>query len=112
MNGLDISIKYSASNYCENKKVLFGKSLFGNSLFGKPPNTWGADLYLSPETLDMMQARDRAPPGKDYRRLRNVVSSMVKRDKMRTNLEKLRKANNDPKVLWRLANSALGKPQS
>jgi hypothetical protein len=41
-----------------------------------------------------------------------VVSSMVKRDKMRTNLEKLRKANNDPKVLWRLASSALGKPQS
>jgi hypothetical protein len=72
----------------------------------------GADLYLSPETLDMMEARDRAPPGRDYRRLRNVVSSMVKRDKMRTNLEKLHKANNDPKVLWRLANSALGKPQS
>jgi hypothetical protein len=59
----------------------------------------------------MMKARDRAPPGKDYRHLRNVVSSMVKRDKMRTNLEKLRKANNDPKVLWGLANSALGKPQ-
>jgi hypothetical protein len=72
----------------------------------------GADLYLSPETLDMMVARDRALPGKDYRRLRNKVSSMVKRDKMRTNLEKLRKANNDPKVLWGLANSALGKPQS
>jgi hypothetical protein len=60
----------------------------------------------------MMEARDRAPPGKDYRRLRNVVLSMVKRDKMRTNLEKLRKTNNDPKVLWGLANSALGKPQS
>jgi hypothetical protein len=72
----------------------------------------GADLYLSRETLDMMEARDRASPGKDYRRLRNIVSSMVKRDKMRTNLEKLRKANNDPKVLWGLANSALGKPQS
>jgi hypothetical protein len=72
----------------------------------------GANLYLSPETLDMMEARDRAPPGKDYQRLRNVVSSMVKRDKMRTNLEKLRKANNHPKVLWGLANSALGKPQS
>jgi hypothetical protein len=72
----------------------------------------GADLYLSRETLDMMEARDHAPPGKDYRRLRNVVSSMVKRDRMRTNLEKLRKTNNDPKVLWGLANSALGKPQS
>jgi hypothetical protein len=72
----------------------------------------GADLYLSPETLNMMVARDRAPPGKDYRRLRNKVSSMVKGDKMRTNLEKLRKADNDPKVLWRLANLALGKPQS
>jgi hypothetical protein len=59
----------------------------------------GADLYLSLETLDMMEARDCAPPGKDYRRLRNVVLSMVKRDKMCTNLEKHRKANNDPKVL-------------
>jgi hypothetical protein len=60
----------------------------------------------------MMVARDRAPPGKDYRRLRNKVSSMVKGDKMRTNLEKLHKADNNPKVLWMLANSALGKPQS
>jgi hypothetical protein len=34
----------------------------------------GADFYLSPETLDMMKARDCASPGKDYRRLRNVVS--------------------------------------
>jgi hypothetical protein len=26
----------------------------------------GVDLYLSPETLDMMETRDRALPGKDY----------------------------------------------
>eukprot|EP00095_Tigriopus_kingsejongensis_P005955 maker-scaffold509_size151631-snap-gene-0.18 protein:Tk05955 transcript:maker-scaffold509_size151631-snap-gene-0.18-mRNA-1 annotation:"hypothetical protein T265_04194" len=57
-----------------------------------------------------MEIRDRAPPGKEYRRLRNQVSSMVKRDKLRTNLDKLRKSHNDPKVLWGLANAALGKP--
>mgnify|MGYP006877623558 CR=1 FL=1 len=72
----------------------------------------GADLYLSSDTLDMMEIRDHAPPGKDYRGLRNVVSLMVKRDKMHTNRKKLRKANNDPRVLFGLANSALGKTQS
>jgi hypothetical protein len=61
---------------------------------------------------EVMEVRDRAPPRKDYRCLRNVVSSMVKRDKMRTNLEKRRKADNGLKMLWRLAKSALGKPQS
>jgi hypothetical protein len=71
----------------------------------------GDNLYLSTETLDLMETRDRAT-GKEYRRLRNKVSSMVKRDRLRTNLDKLRKANNDPKVLWDLANSALGKSHS
>jgi hypothetical protein len=71
----------------------------------------GDNLYLSSETLDVMEIRDRAT-GKEYRRLRNKVSSMVKRDRLRTNLDKLRKANNDPKVLWGLANSALGKSKS
>jgi hypothetical protein len=37
---------------------------------------------------------------------------MVKRDRLRTNLDKLCKAKNDPKVLWALANSTLGKSQS
>jgi hypothetical protein len=71
----------------------------------------GDNLYLSSEMLNLMEIRDRAT-GTEYRRLRNKVSSMVKRDRLRTNLDKLRKANNDPKVLWGLANSALGKSQS
>ena len=71
----------------------------------------GNNLFLSSDTLDLMECRDRAT-GKEYRFLRNRVSSMVRRDRMRTNLEKLHKANDDPKVLWQLANSALGKPQS
>jgi hypothetical protein len=66
----------------------------------------GDNLYL-----DLMAIRDRAT-GKEYRHLRNRVSSMVKRDRLKTNLDKLRKANNDPKVLWGLANLALGKSQS
>jgi endonuclease/exonuclease/phosphatase (EEP) superfamily protein YafD len=71
----------------------------------------GDNLYLSSDTLDLIGIRDQAT-GKEYCRLRNKVSSMVKRDRLRTNLDKLRKANNDPKVLWGLANSALGKSQS
>ena len=71
----------------------------------------GDNLYLSSDTLNLMEIRDHAR-GKEYRHLRNRVSCMVKRDKLRTNLDKLRKANNDPKVLWNLANSALGKCRS
>eukprot|EP00095_Tigriopus_kingsejongensis_P010672 maker-scaffold1678_size31397-snap-gene-0.6 protein:Tk10672 transcript:maker-scaffold1678_size31397-snap-gene-0.6-mRNA-1 annotation:"reverse transcriptase-like protein" len=70
----------------------------------------GILLRMGNDALDLMEIRDRAPPGKEYRRLRNQVSSMVKRDKLRTNLDKLRKSHNDPKVLWGLANAALGKP--
>jgi hypothetical protein len=39
----------------------------------------GDNLYLSSETLDFMEIRDRAT-GKEYRCLRNKVSSRVKRD--------------------------------
>jgi hypothetical protein len=50
-----------------------------------------------------MAARDIAS-GAKYR-----VASMVKRDKIMTNLGKLRSSPGDPKLLWRLANQALGK---
>eukprot|EP00095_Tigriopus_kingsejongensis_P005181 maker-scaffold237_size242172-snap-gene-1.33 protein:Tk05181 transcript:maker-scaffold237_size242172-snap-gene-1.33-mRNA-1 annotation:"paramyosin " len=81
-----------------------------------PSSDWPASSkpfsfsFASADTLDLTEIRDRAPPGKEYRRLRNHVSSMVKRNKLRTNLDKLRKSHNDPKVLWGLANAALGKP--
>eukprot|EP00095_Tigriopus_kingsejongensis_P005797 maker-scaffold88_size394946-snap-gene-2.26 protein:Tk05797 transcript:maker-scaffold88_size394946-snap-gene-2.26-mRNA-1 annotation:"hypothetical protein DAPPUDRAFT_313254" len=68
------------------------------------------NLYLSSDTLDLMEICDRAPPGNEYRQFQNQVSSMAKRDNLRTNLDKFRKSHNDPKVLWGLANAALGKP--
>ncbi|QQP51177.1 Hypothetical protein FKW44_012440 [Caligus rogercresseyi] len=37
---------------------------------------------------------------------------MVKRDKVRTNVNKLHQSHNDPKVLWRLANEAIGNSSS
>ena len=71
----------------------------------------GDDLYLSAETLALMKVRDQAS-GQEYRLLRNRVSSLVKRDRLRSNLVKLNKANGDPKLLWRLANEAMGKSRS
>eukprot|EP00095_Tigriopus_kingsejongensis_P001524 maker-scaffold220_size252247-snap-gene-1.25 protein:Tk01524 transcript:maker-scaffold220_size252247-snap-gene-1.25-mRNA-1 annotation:"PREDICTED: uncharacterized protein LOC101236374" len=65
----------------------------------------------SPETLCLMEARNRAT-GKEYKRLRNRVSSLVKPDKLRTSLLKLQEANGDPKVIWQLANDALGNQQT
>ncbi|QQP41706.1 Uncharacterized protein FKW44_016166 [Caligus rogercresseyi] len=37
---------------------------------------------------------------------------MVKRDRVRTNINKLHREHNDPKVLWRLANEAIGNSSS
>ena len=52
--------------------------------------------------------RDNAPRNK-YKALRNKVSSMVRRDKLRHNWNTLKCSGNDPKVLWGLANAAVGK---
>eukprot|EP00095_Tigriopus_kingsejongensis_P005098 maker-scaffold161_size295871-snap-gene-0.10 protein:Tk05098 transcript:maker-scaffold161_size295871-snap-gene-0.10-mRNA-1 annotation:"map kinase-activating death domain isoform x3" len=71
----------------------------------------GKELYLAPDTLAMMRARDSAKPG-TYRQLRNRVSALVRRDRLMTNLNKLDKASGDPKALWKLANEALGKPSA
>ncbi|QQP39087.1 Uncharacterized protein FKW44_019856, partial [Caligus rogercresseyi] len=68
----------------------------------------GRSLYLASDTLELMRKRDRAS-GSEYRRIRNQVSSLVKRDRICTNMGELRKSPNDPKVLWRLANEAIGK---
>jgi hypothetical protein len=68
----------------------------------------GPNLYLTQETLEAMKKRD-VTTGKRYRDLRNEVSRLVRRDKQDINLLSLAKAKNDPKVLWSLADQALGK---
>jgi hypothetical protein len=65
-------------------------------------------LYLTRETLEAMRMRDSAT-GKRYRNLPNEVSRLVRRDKQDSNLLSLKKACNDPKVLWHLADQALEK---
>jgi hypothetical protein len=66
------------------------------------------NLYLTQETLQAMKKRDAAT-GRRYRDLRNEVSRLVRRDKQDSNLLSLKKAGNDPKVLWHLADQALRK---
>ena len=66
-------------------------------------------LYLSEETRTAMAARDAARATNQYRALRNKASSLVRRDKLRSNLQQLQKAKGDPKKVWNLANQALGK---
>jgi hypothetical protein len=55
-----------------------------------------------------MKKRDAAT-SRRYRSLRNEVSRLVRRDKQDSNLLFLKKASNDPKVLWSLAEQALEK---
>jgi hypothetical protein len=74
----------------------------------------GADLYLCAETLGVIRERDEARTGTDkdrYRHLRNLATRLVRRDKLRGNINTLGKAAGDPRVLWNLANAALGKPK-
>jgi hypothetical protein len=70
----------------------------------------GSNLYLTRETLEMMRRRDAARAGMPrYRALRNAANRLLKRDKLASNTETLSKASSDPRVLWQLANDALGK---
>ncbi len=69
----------------------------------------GANTYLSTETITAMKQRDAASHTHDYKKLRNKVTSLVRRDKLKSNLDRLAKAKGDPKALWNLANEALGK---
>eukprot|EP00095_Tigriopus_kingsejongensis_P011471 snap_masked-scaffold915_size81523-processed-gene-0.7 protein:Tk11471 transcript:snap_masked-scaffold915_size81523-processed-gene-0.7-mRNA-1 annotation:"hypothetical protein TcasGA2_TC010755" len=77
----------------------------------------GHNTYLARDTLAMMDRRDSAAAAarskwsKTYRWLRNRVCSMVRRDKLQTNLHCLNKSGllRNPKVLWQLANDAMGK---
>jgi hypothetical protein len=70
----------------------------------------GSNLYLTRETLEMMKRRDLARAGTPrFRALRNAANRLVKRDKLASNAKTLSKASSDPRVLWQLANDALGK---
>jgi hypothetical protein len=97
---VDAVLKYltagivSALNIVAPKKEIVGKK--------------GPNLYLTRETLEMIKRRDTAT-GKRYRNLRNEVTRVISRDKQDSNLLSLKKAKNDPKVLWGLADQALGK---
>jgi hypothetical protein len=77
----------------------------------------GDNIYLSTETLrvikqgDLARARGDPDPAK-YRNLRNEAMRLVRRDKLRSNISTLNKAAGDPRVLWQLANSELGKPRA
>jgi hypothetical protein len=70
----------------------------------------GSNLYLSRETLEMMKGRDSARAGTQrFCVLRNATNRLVKRDKLTSNSETLAKSSSNPRVLWQLANNALGK---
>lgn len=69
------------------------------------------DLYLSSDTLAVIKLRDKAK-GAEYRALRNRAAVLVRRDKRRTNASKLAAANGDPKLLWEIADSAVGKTRT
>ncbi len=67
-------------------------------------------LNLKGDTLAAMEARDRAAKQGDltkYRDLRNRAGRLLRRDKLDSNQNFL--AGNDPKRVWALANSAMGK---
>jgi len=66
------------------------------------------NLYLSHKTKAMMRARVSATSSTQYRFLRNKVTSLLRRDKLRSNLDKLKAANGNPKTLWELANQTIG----
>lgn len=72
------------------------------------------NLLLARDTRLVMAARDNARAAGliSYKQLRNRASSLLKRDQMRTNSNLIKQSKNDPKVLWRLANLALGKEMS
>jgi hypothetical protein len=71
----------------------------------------GPNLYLTRETLEAIRKRNSAT-GRRYRDLRNEVSRLVRRDQQDSNLLSLKKASNDPKVLWHLGKDRPSLPAS
>ncbi len=72
-------------------------------------------LHLSYETRQTMQSRDRAAKMRDwqlYRKLRNKAAREVRRDRLQSNLDRLRKTAGDAKQLWQLADSMTGRART
>jgi hypothetical protein len=67
----------------------------------------GKCLYLSKETRALMKDRDKAS-GDNYKVLRNLVCSLVKRDHIMSHLSKLWEHPEDQRLIWQLANNSLG----
>jgi hypothetical protein len=66
----------------------------------------GPNIYLARDTLERIKM-GKAASGKRYRNLRNKMTHLVRRNNQDSNLLSLKRANNDPKVLWGLADLAL-----
>jgi hypothetical protein len=58
----------------------------------------GHDVYLSEETLSMMRVRDTAK-GNAYRKAKNRVTALVRRDKVLANTRRPAESENCPRVL-------------
>jgi hypothetical protein len=70
----------------------------------------GKALFFAADTLLLMQEQDSIKSkGKRYHSLRNRCSLLIERDKRHTNEQILSDSRNAPRVLWDLANDALGK---
>jgi hypothetical protein len=69
-------------------------------------------IYLARDTLELMKLWDHVAKRCRYRKLRNRCSVLVERDKRNSNQSKLTKSKDNPRVLWELANDALGKQRT
>jgi hypothetical protein len=69
-------------------------------------------IYLARDTLELMKLWDHVAKRCRYRKLRNRSSVLVERDKRNSNQSKLTKSKDNPRVLWELANDALGKQRT
>jgi hypothetical protein len=69
----------------------------------------GDNLYLQEDTLAMMRVRNLTRAGESYRKARNRVLAMVKRDKILSNLMAFRALGNAPRAFWEVANKVLGR---
>jgi hypothetical protein len=69
----------------------------------------GDPLYLAADTKAMMRLRDAtAGRGVKHKRLRNNVTRMVRRDRVRSNVDKLAKSQGNPRMIWQIASNAMG----
>jgi hypothetical protein len=70
----------------------------------------GDNLYLSAKTRGLMIARDRAKQLglPEYPRLRNEACKEVRGDRIASNLAELQARPDDQRLVWQLANQALG----